>query len=76
MSWQSLFISALDWILLSSVQALEERDKRIETLKRRLEEAVGDLEANTELMENVKGELGKSKLLVHSYSNIYCSKYD
>lgn len=38
---------------------MEERDKKIETLKRRLDEAAGDLETNAALMEDVHGELKK-----------------
>ena len=39
---------------------MEERDKQITTLKRRLEEVAGDLDINAALMEDVRSELNKS----------------
>ena len=56
----TVFQSSL-YSMSSVLQALEERDKKIETLKRRLEEAVGDIENNAMLMDDVRNELGKSK---------------
>ncbi len=41
-------------------QALEERDKQIDALKRRLEEVSGDLDLNAALMDDVRNELHRS----------------
>ena len=39
------------------MKVLEERDKQINTLKRRLEEVSGDLDMNAALMDDVRSEL-------------------
>ena len=40
-------------------RALEDRDRQIESLQRRLDEAAGDFQVDADLMEEVRNELQK-----------------
>ena len=42
--------------------ALEDRDRQIDMLKRRLDEAAGDIMVDADLMDEVRQELNRSKL--------------
>ena len=47
-------------------RALEDRDRQIETLQRRLQDAAGDFQVDADLMEEVRHELQKgSKKTAH-----------
>ena len=47
-------------------RALEDRDRQIETLQRRLQDAAGDFQVDADLMEEVRHELQKgSKTPAH-----------
>lgn len=41
---------------------MEEKDKEIQQLQEKLQEAMADIEANAALMEDVRAEMGKSEL--------------
>ncbi len=51
-------------ISVALLQAVEERDRKIEELRKKVDEATGALEENTALLDDVRTDLNKSKSVV------------